>query len=64
MLDWWLFFSSNILVITMAFHTYLCYMCKHARLETDGQAPKDLPFTIPRLFVFRKQVCTVCSLIS
>jgi len=36
MIDWWLFFSSNVLVMTMAFHTYLSYMCGKAGKKTHG----------------------------
>ncbi len=42
MVDWWLFFSSNALAITMAFHTYLAYMCAKAKAGEDF--PRDGSF--------------------
>ncbi len=60
MVDWWLFFASNVLVITMAFHTYLAYLCQTAN-RTDGggggggggnQSNRKHHFFIPRLLRF------------
>ena len=39
LIDWWLLFSLNILVVTMIFHTYLSYKC--ARIDAKEKAIKD-----------------------
>ncbi len=33
MVDWWLFFASNVLVITIGFHTYLAYLSSKSKRE-------------------------------
>ena len=40
MVDWWLFFSSNVLVITIGFHTYLAYLAskKNAKARKAAEA--------------------------
>ena len=60
MIDWWLFFASNVLVITMAFHTYLGYLCEEARQERlqqasggDGSGGRCL--SLPRLIFWAKR---------
>ncbi len=35
MIDMWLLFSLNVLVLTMSFHTYLAYICMHTRDKSD-----------------------------
>ncbi len=37
MIDMWLFFASNVLVITMAFHTYLSFIVDKAKKKMDGR---------------------------
>ncbi len=47
MIDWWLFFASNVLVITMAFHTYLAYLCDKAK----GRNVDTGVFKIPKMLM-------------
>ncbi len=56
MVDWWLFFASNILVVTMAIHTYVGNKCELTKIESGGREAKQPHFTIPRLFFIKKQV--------
>ncbi len=53
MIDWWLFFASNILVVTMAFHTYLAFLCETAKVGKDNTDGKS--FWIPRLNFLKKR---------
>ncbi len=48
LIDWWLLFASNVLAITMAFHTYLAYMC-----SGKGKTPPiHEGFRLPRVIRF------------
>ncbi len=54
MIDWWLLFASNILVVTMAFHTYLAFICESAKVEKHCLYVKR-SFWIPRLNILKKE---------
>jgi len=36
LIDWWLFFSANVLVVTMIFHTFLAYLTRKAKEKDDN----------------------------
>jgi len=40
LIDWWLFFSANVLVLTMVFHTYVAYLCRKARMDEEEKNQK------------------------
>ncbi len=42
MIDWWLFFSSNVLVVTLCFHTFLAYVCSHAKAHKEQMEKGNL----------------------
>jgi len=60
LIDWWLFFSTNILVVTMLFHTFLASMCRSAAKEKDEKEKADQTSTslygslryLPTAFLF------------
>ncbi len=55
MIDWWLFFASNILVVTMAFHTYLAFLCEMAKSKMKDSPLKERAFWIPKLNLTMKR---------
>ncbi len=60
MIDWWLLFASNVLVITMAFHTYLAFMCETEKKKVEGERTKNHGFfVIPRLIHFGRKIVSL-----
>ncbi len=54
MIDMWLFFASNVLVITMAFHTYLAFIVERAKKKMDGRYIGSALFKMPKVLQMRK----------
>ena len=43
LIDWWLLFTSNIMILLLIFHTYLAYDVSEAKKESTNQSVK--PFS-------------------
>ncbi len=54
MVDWWLFFASNVLVLTMTFHTYLGYTCQGLKLKEKVMLRKQNLSQFQDCFFFQR----------